>query len=118
MLRRVAVLTFFLNCCEMRVKACIWKRYASGIVHHGGLMVVCLGPVVRAGVGVGGLAVYMTHNGGRGAIVPISTFNVCSWGRVSKFVTASLAYASAKSVPRMSFVDRVWRVVQIRVSLV
>ena len=73
MLRRVAALPFCLNCCEGRVKACICKRSASGTVHHEGRRVACLGPVARAGMGVGGLAVYMTQNGGLGAIAPIST---------------------------------------------
>ena len=101
MLRRVAALTFCLNCCEGRVKACICKRYASEIVHHGGRRVACLGHVARAGVGVGGLAVYMTQNGGLGAIALISTLIVWSRGRVSKVVTTSLAVASARSLPRM-----------------
>ena len=43
----------------------------------------------------------MTQNGGLGAIAPISTLIVWSRGRVSKFVTASLANASARSLPRM-----------------
>ena len=101
MLRSVAALTFCLSCCDGRVNACIWRRFASGIVHHGGRRVACRGPVERAGVGVGGSAVYMTQNGGRGAIAPISTRCVWSEGRVSKFVTASLAAASARSLPRM-----------------
>ena len=54
MLRRVAALAFCLICCEGRVKACIWKRFASGIVHHGGRRVACLGLVARSGAGVGG----------------------------------------------------------------
>jgi hypothetical protein len=54
MLRRVVALTFSLSCCEGRVTACIWRRSASEIVHHGGRMVACFGPVSRAGVGVGG----------------------------------------------------------------
>ncbi len=73
MLLRVDVLICCLNCYEGRVKACIWRWFASGIVHHGGRSVVCLGLVDRAGVGVLGLAVYMTQNGGRGAIAPMST---------------------------------------------
>ncbi len=56
--------------------------------------------MARAGVGERGLAVYMIHNGGRGVIAPISTLVVRSSGRVSKFVTASLAVASARSLPR------------------
>ena len=92
---------FCLSCCERRVKACICKRYASGNVHHGGRRVACLGSVATVGVGVEGLVVYMTQNGGRGAIAPISTLSVWSWGRVSKSVTASLVVASAKSLPRM-----------------
>ena len=51
-------------------------------------------------MGVSGSAVYMTQNGGRGAIAPISTLCVWSGGRVSKSVTASLAVASARSLPR------------------
>jgi hypothetical protein len=101
MLRRVAALTCCLNYCEGRGRACIWKRSASGIVHHGGRRVACLGPVARVGVGVGGLAVYKTQNGGRGAIAPIPTFSVLSWGRVSKSVIANLAGASTRSLPRM-----------------
>ncbi len=68
MIRRVAALTFCLSCCEGRVRACIWRRSASGTVHNGARRVACLGLVARAAVGVGGLAVYMTQNGGRGAI--------------------------------------------------
>jgi hypothetical protein len=64
-------------------------------------MVACLGPVESAGGGVVGLDVYMTHKGGPGAIAPMSTRNVCSLGRVSKSVTASLAAASARSLPLM-----------------
>jgi len=60
-------------------------------------------------VGVGGLAVYMTQNEGRGAIAPISTLSVWSRGRVSKFVTASLADASAKSLPRMCVCALIFR---------
>ena len=62
------------------MKACIWRRCASGIVHHGGRRVVCLNPVARAGVGVGGSAVHMTQNGGRGAIALVST--LCVWSGV------------------------------------
>jgi hypothetical protein len=63
--------------------------------------VACLGLVTRDGVGVGELAVYMTQNGGRGAISPFSTFDICSWGRVSQSVTASLTVASARSLSRI-----------------
>ncbi len=101
MLLRVAALIFCLSLFEGRVKACIWRRSASGIVYHGGRRVACLGPMAKAGVGVGGLAVYITHNGGRGAIVPMATLAVWSSGRVSKFVTANLAAASARLLPRM-----------------
>ncbi len=83
MLRRVAALTFCLRWGEGHVKACIWRRSAYEIVHHGGQSAACLDLAARAGVGVGGLAVYMTHNGGRGAIAPISTLIVCLLGRVS-----------------------------------
>ncbi len=109
MLRRVAALTFCLNCCEGRVKAYICKRSAFGIVHHGGRRVACLGPVARAGVGVGGLAVYMTQNGGLGAIVPTSTLIVWSRGRVSKVVTANLAASCARSLPRMCVCALIFR---------
>ncbi len=64
-------------------------------------MVACLSPVEIAGSGVVGLAVYMTQKGGRGAIAPMSTRNVCSLGSVSKSLTASLAVASARSLPLM-----------------
>ena len=46
-----------------------------------------------------GLAVYMTQNEGLGAVAPISTRRVCSGGSLSKFVTASLAAASTRSLP-------------------
>ncbi len=58
--RSVAALTFCRSWCDGRVKACIWSRSASGMFHHGGRRVACLGPVESAGVGVVGLAVYMT----------------------------------------------------------
>ena len=108
-LRRVAARTFCRSCCDGRVKACIWRWFASGIVHHGGRRVACLGHVARAGVGVGGSIVYMAQNGGRGAIALIST--LCGWsgGRVSKFVTASLADASARSLPRMCVCALIFR---------
>ena len=51
---RVAALTFCLNCCEGRVKACIWKRSSSGIDHNGGRRVACLGHMARADLGLGG----------------------------------------------------------------
>ncbi len=75
-LRRVAALTFCLSWAEGRVNACICRRSASGMVHHGGRRVEFLGPVASAGVGVAGLDMYMTQNGGRGAIAPISTRSV------------------------------------------
>ena len=77
-LRKVAALTFCLICCYGRVKACIWRWSASGIVHQSGRSVASLGPVASAGVSVGGLLVYMTKNGGRGAFAPISALVVCS----------------------------------------
>ncbi len=110
-LRRVAALTLCLSCYEGRVKARICKRLASGIVHHGGWRIACLGPVARAGVGVGGSAVYMTQNGGRGAIAPISTLIGWSRGRVSKPVTAILAATSARSLTRMFVCALIFRMV-------
>ncbi len=83
MLLRVADLTLCLNWCEGRVNACMWRRSASGIVHHGGRRVACLDPIASVDVGVVGLAVYMTHNGVRGVIAPVSTLIFCSRGRVS-----------------------------------
>ena len=53
-LRKVVVLTFRLKFCEERVKAYIWRRFASGIVHQGERSVACLRPVASTGVGVGG----------------------------------------------------------------
>ena len=99
--RSVAALTFCRCWCDGRVKACIWSRSFSGIVHHGWRRVACLGPVESAGGGIVGLVGYMTQKGGRGAIAPMSTRNVCSLGSVSKSVTASLAVASARSLPLM-----------------
>ncbi len=101
MLRSVAALTCRRSCIEGRVNACIWRRSASGIVRQGGRRVACLGPVARVGGGVVGLAVYITQNGGRGAMDPTSTRKVDSSGRVPKFVTASLAALSARSFPLM-----------------
>ncbi len=83
MLRSVAALTCLRNCIEGRVNACIWRRSASGIVHHGGRSVACLGPVARVGGGVAGLAVYMNQKGGRGAMDPTSTRRVFPLGRMS-----------------------------------
>ncbi len=76
MQRNVAALTFCRSWCDGRVKACILSRSSSGMVHHGGRRVACLGPVESASGGVVGLAVYMTQKGGRGAIAPMSTRNV------------------------------------------
>ena len=98
-LLRVAALTVCLNWFEGRVNACICMRSASGTVHHGGRRVEFLGLVASAGVGVVGLAVYMIQNGGRGVVAPISTRRVCSGGSLSKSVNASLAAASARSLP-------------------
>ena len=52
--RSVAALTFCRNWCEGRVKACIWSLSFSGMVHHGGRRVACLGPVESSGGGVVG----------------------------------------------------------------
>ena len=98
-LRRVAALAFCLNWFEGRVNAFICRRSASGMVHHDGRRVHFLGPAASAGVGVVGLAVYMTQNGGRGVVAPISTRRVCFGGSLSKSVTASLAAACARSLP-------------------
>jgi hypothetical protein len=100
-LLRVAALTLCLYWLEGRVSACICRRSASGMVHHGGRRVEFLGLAASAGVGVVGLAVYMTHDGGRGAVAPISARSVCSGGSLSKFATASLAAVSARSLPRI-----------------
>ena len=94
-----AALTFCLNWFEGRVNACICRRSASGTVHHGGRRVEFLGPVASVGVGVVWLAVYMTQNGGRGVVAPISTRRVCFGGSLPKSVTASVAAASARSLP-------------------
>ena len=83
------------------MKAYMQSLSSSGMVHHGGRRVACLGPVESAGGGVVGLAVYMTQKGGRGAVAPMSTRIVCAGGSLSKSVTASFAAASARSLPRM-----------------
>ncbi len=97
-LLRVAVLTFCLDWFEGRVNACICRRSALGMVHHGGQRVEFLGPVASAGMGAVGLAVYMTQNGGRGVAAPISTLSVCSGGNVSKSVIASLVCGVCEAV--------------------
>jgi len=56
-------------------------------------------PVDRAGVGVGGCDVCMTQCTRRGVIFPTSTRIVCVGESVSKYVTASLAAASMRSLP-------------------
>ncbi len=94
------------------MKACFCKRSASGIAHHGERKVACLGLVARAGVGVEGLAVYITQNEGRVAIASISTLSVWSWGRVSNSVTANLAVASDKSLPRIFVCALIFRRVE------
>ncbi len=83
MLRSVAALTCRRRCIEGRVNACIWRRSASGIVHHGGRSVAYLDSVATVGGGVAGLAVYMTQKEGRGAMDPTFTRRVFSLGRVS-----------------------------------
>jgi hypothetical protein len=71
MLRRVAAHNFGLSWCDGCVKACIWRRSASGIVHHGWRRVVYIGSVARDGGSIGGLLVYANQTGGRGAIASI-----------------------------------------------
>jgi len=83
------------------VKACIYRRSASGMVNHGRRSVAQLLLVDRAGSGGGGLAEYMTQCIGQGAVSPITTRSVCGGGSVSKCVTARLAAVSARSLPRI-----------------
>ncbi len=71
-----------------------------GIDHNGGRRVAYRGPVAWAGGVVCELVVYMTEKWGRGAAALTSTKRICSGGRVSKLVTASLAVASARPSPR------------------
>ena len=54
------------------MKACICRRSASGMTHHGRRRVAILVREDRAGSGGGGLAEYMIQWIGRGAIFPIS----------------------------------------------
>ena len=58
-------------------------------------------PMDWAGTGDDSLDVYTTEWVGRGVVPPISTRNVCDGGSVSNCVTASLAAASARSLPRI-----------------
>ena len=83
------------------MKAYIWRRSSSEIVHHGGRRVACRGLMAWASGVACGLRLHMTQKGGRGATAPTSTRRVCFGGRVSKYVTASLAAASARSLSRM-----------------
>ncbi len=71
---------------------CPPRRAESGLSRPGG---------EGRGGDVVGFDVYITQNGGRGAMGPTSTLKVFSPGRVSKSVTASLAAVSARSFPRM-----------------
>ena len=81
------------------MKACICRRSASGIGHRGREGVARFVPVDRAGVGASGFTVYITPCVGRGDISPTSTRIVYVGGSVPKCVTASLATASARSLP-------------------
>ena len=83
------------------MKACICKRSPSGIDHHGWRCVATRVSGPKGVGGGGGLTVYMTQCGGRGATSPTSTFSFCDSGRESYCVTAILAAASARSLPRM-----------------
>jgi len=97
--------------CDVRVKAYIYMRSASGIVPQGRRKVTWLMPIERAGMVIGGFAEYMSQCDGHGIFFPMSTCNVCAGGSVSKYATASLATASTRSLPRMF----VWALILYRV---
>jgi hypothetical protein len=99
--RSIACLTLARSCWDGLVKACIWRRSSSGMVHHAlvGVGRTCWFP--RLSAGAGGWGVYITQCCGRGALSPMSTRMHWCGGRFSKLVTASLAAASARSLPRM-----------------
>jgi len=100
-LRSSASRTLCLSFWDGRVKTCICRRSASGMVHQGRRRVPRLVPIERAGSVTVGFAVCMTECIGREAISPTSTRIVCVGGSVSKFQSASLAAAPAMSSPRM-----------------
>ena len=82
------------------MKACIFKRSPSGIDHHGGRNVAIRVPVPICVGGGGSLTVDMNQRGGD-ATSPIYTFSFCDSGRELYCVTAILAAASARSLPRI-----------------
>ena len=98
-LRRRAGLTLLRSCFDGRVKALMWRRSSSGIVHHGTLSDIVWVPTASSAVGVAGEWVYMTQYGGRGATSPSETEIFESSGRSSKQRTACLAASSASSLP-------------------
>jgi hypothetical protein len=61
MMRKSASRTFSLSCVDDLVNACICRRSSFGMVHHGRGRVAQLVPIDWAGIGGGGLAVYMTQ---------------------------------------------------------
>jgi hypothetical protein len=54
--------------------------------------------VDRVGVGVGGVAVYITQSFGRGTVSPTDTRNVCVGDSESKSLTLNLAAAYIREV--------------------
>ncbi len=75
--------------------------YFSGIVYQGGRSVAECGPVAKVIGGVGGLSVYITHNFGRSAYLPIVTVTFWCSGMSSNDVTTRVAAAYARSLPLM-----------------
>jgi len=82
------------------MKACMHSLTFSGIVHQVGRSIAECGPVTRE-MGVGGLSVYITHNSGRSACLPMATVTFLCSGMSSNDVTTRLTPASARSLPLM-----------------
>ena len=74
----------------------------SGIVYHDGRSVAECGPVAREMGNVGGLLVYITHNFGCSACLPMVIVSFWCFGMSSNEITTRLAAASARSLPFIS----------------
>ena len=101
MLLRVAVWTLKRSLLDGLVKACMHSLSFYVIVHQGGRSVAECGPVAKVIGGVVGLSMYITHNSGRSAYLPMVTVSFWCSGRSSNDVTTRLAEVSARSLPLM-----------------
>ena len=112
MLRRSTCLTLCLSYCEGRMKACICKCSLFEIDHNGWRSVATRVLVPKCVGGGGGVKMYMTQCGVRGATSPTATFSFCDSGRESYCVMACLAAVLTRLLARMFVWARnLWRVV-------